>query len=694
MKKILSYSLVLTSIVAILTTCSGPEEITPPTGAGDTIITVEERMEVFEACKKKSAELNNLEGLEDRINFLSWLATQPAFYSYGFAGEDLYAVFQDGRVVLFVHTPLDEPTGGRMSSGRTLKPPANRNPQGRVEDLPKSKKVSLFNGMGRYFDPNNRDAIKGIFDSPNTNNPGYVVVEKEATIANLKAVSDDAVFYIHTHGGAGQLHTRNGPRQTMALWTTELVTAGTEVTYKTDLDEARLCYASSTYHTEASEVHYAITSLFVREYMSFGENCFIYLDACNGFNESISGNVTFRERMIAKATNQKATFVGWTESPTTYKQTAQFIFDRLLGANAGATGGIISQEDPFQRPFDLDQVFADMRSEGLGVSPNGAQLKYKTTLEREVLLRPTIEYIEVDEYTSRMIIYGLFPSDQGHVGVNNVSVAVDSWSPYGITCIIPETGDGSVGDVVVISAQGIESNAVPLTEYIIKLNYSSDDNGIKFAGVANLRIRADVHRRRSKIGETPTKPTYPDLSPNSGFLFNVKGSSASYSLTGRHYDACNIGPCNYQFTGSPTPKAGTLAYTLSAQVNAPFFAMYNWGPEMKSVKISYISANVPGIPFVWQERVQCPDLPVTDVPVERPYDAWFGFPTHEFDASFSIEIAENFNMRPGSWTKSINRATPCSATGTFKQTVTWDVIVPKHAPTESTSSRMANADGE
>jgi hypothetical protein len=449
----------------------------------------------------------------------------------------------------------------------------------------------------------------------------------------------------------------------------------------------------ATYHTEASEPHYAITSSFVREYMSFGENSLIYLDACNGMNESIIGNNTFRERSVAKAINGKATFAGWTGVTNTgaYPNASQFVFDRLLGANSG---GNISQEDPFQRPFDLAPVFADMRNEGLGVASNGAQLTYRTTMEREVLLRPTIESVEVDEYTSTLMIKGFFGWTQGHVGVNNVSVVVKSWTPYGIVCTIPETGDGSVGDVVVVSPEGIKSNAVPLTEYIIKLNYSSDDNGIKFAGVADLRLRADVHRRRSKIGETPTKPTYPDYSPNSGFIFNVKGSSATYALTGRHYDACNHGPCNYQYTGSPTPKNGTVAYTLPPKTSMPFFAMYNWGPEMKSVKISYINASVTGIPMVYQVRVQCPNIPVTDTPVEMPYDAWFGFPTHEFDASFTIEIAENFNMRPGSWTKSINRPTPCSQTGFFKQTVQWDVVVPKYAPTDETSSRMASVDGE
>ena len=60
----------LVSLIASLM-CSTPEEdIIPPTSSEDTTITIEERMEVFEACKKKSVELNNLEGLEDRINSL------------------------------------------------------------------------------------------------------------------------------------------------------------------------------------------------------------------------------------------------------------------------------------------------------------------------------------------------------------------------------------------------------------------------------------------------------------------------------------------------------------------------------------------------------------------------------------------------------------------------------------------------
>jgi hypothetical protein len=682
MKKILSYSLVLVSIIIFLSTCSDPEQITPPTGAGDTIITTEERMEVFEACKKKSAELNNLETLEDRITFLSWLATQPAFYSYGFAGEDLYAIFVDGRIVLFVSTPLVEDIGGRTTTGgRSASQHRSINSTGRTEDLPKAKKVTLITGLGALF-PNSVDVLKGIFTEAAA---GFQVEVKQATVENLKAVSGDAVCYINTHGGAGQLHTKNGPHSIMALWTTELVTDALELSYKEELDEERMCYMFATNDTRASEYHYAITSSFVREYMSFGENCFIYLDACNGFNETIAGNVTFRERMIANATNGKATFVGWTGPTTVYPRTNQFVFDRLLGANSG---GNISQENPFQRPFDIASVFTDMLNEGLGISPNGAELTYKTTLEREVLLRPTIESIEVDEYTSTLIIYGLFPWDQGQVKVADVVAVVTSWSPNGITCIIPETGDGSVGDVVVTSAQGIKSNIVPLTEWIIKLNYSADDNGIKFAGVCDLRLRADIHPRRKKIGEAPTKPTYPDYSPSSGYIFNVKGSSAVYTLTGRKYEVCTMTGCRVQLSESPTPKVGRLDYTLPSSPKLPLLAMYNWGPEMKSVKLSFITINVQDIPSVTEERIQCPDQDEAVIPIEMAYGAWFGFPTNEVDGFINFEIAENYNIRPGNWSKTIDRPWGfCNEHGSFKQTVSWEVIRPKHAPTDETGAR-------
>jgi hypothetical protein len=390
--------------------------------------------------------------------------------------------------------------------------------------------------------------------------------------------------------------------------------------------------------------------------------------------------------MIAKAKNQKATVVGWTGPTTAYRATGQFVFDRLLGANSG---GNISQEEPFQRPFDMASVYTDMRNEGLGVSPNGAQLTYRTTVELGVIVRPTIETMDIEEYTSTLTIKGLFGFDEGHVRVNDVAAAVTSWSPGIITCIIPETGEGSVGDVVVESPAGVKSNAVPLTEYLIKLNYSADDNGIKLAGVATLRLRADVHKRRSKIGETPTKPTYPDLSPVSGRIFNMKGSSAVYTVTGRKYDACNMTGCRVQFTESPTPKVGSIDFKLpNSKTN--FFAMYNWGPEMKTIKLTYLAIAVGDIPLSTEERVNCPDKPEAVIPVEMAYGAWCGFPTTEIDGFITFEIAENYNIRPNSWSKTITRPwSLCNTVGSFKEVISWDVTTPNKEPQDDTSAREA-----
>jgi hypothetical protein len=111
---------------------------------------------------------------------------------------------------------------------------------------------------------------------------------------------------------------------------------------------------------------------------------------------------------------------------------------------------------------------------------------------------------------------------------------------------------------------------------------------------------------------------------------------------------------------------------------------------MKSIKLSFITINVQDIPLVAEERIQCPDLDEVVIPIEMSYAAWFGFPTNEVEGSLTFEIAENYNIRPGNWTKTIDRPWGfCSEHGSFKQTVSWEVTVPKHAPTDETDARVA-----
>ena len=78
----------------------------------------------------------------------------------------------------------------------------------------------------------------------------------------------------------------------------------------------------------------AITEYFVRypRYMSFEENAVLYFDGCNGMTPAAN---SFRNAMIKKAKNEKATFIGWTglTDNRAGEPAAGFIFDRMLGTN-------------------------------------------------------------------------------------------------------------------------------------------------------------------------------------------------------------------------------------------------------------------------------------------------------------------------------------------------------------------------
>ena len=97
MIKNLSLSLFLIVIVSLMFPgCDEPADMDKDP-AGDEM-TVQERMSVLDRCVAKANELNNLVSIEDRMQMLNWLTTEPGFGVAGFAGEQLFAVFKDDRV--------------------------------------------------------------------------------------------------------------------------------------------------------------------------------------------------------------------------------------------------------------------------------------------------------------------------------------------------------------------------------------------------------------------------------------------------------------------------------------------------------------------------------------------------------------------------------------------------------------------
>ena len=677
MKTLACYSLILLLAVATLLQCSDPEE--PGPNNPDQEITVEQRLQILGDLKNKAVELNNLVTAEDRAQFLAWLSTHPHVADAGYAEEDLYAVFNDDRVAFFVRTPLNDSTGRKGGGGRIRQRESQAPSSARTTDLPKTKKVSLFNGLGQLF-TDSRLGIEEAFSKVITQ---YKLDYLDATIENLKAVSGDAVFYITTHGGAGTIRLRKsgGSGFMMGLYTTDSCTAENERKYKADIDSLNLIYMFATYDTKTPEWHYGITHKFIKNYMTFGENALIYADACNSFTNQ-PGAREVRDEVIRKATNNTATYIGWTK--VTYNdvadRTAKFIFERLLGN--------VKTEDPVQRPFDLARIFKDMQDRGLDVNPGGGLLAYRTTSFDEVLLAPTIDSLMIDEYTSTLLIAGLFGHDVGTVTIDGFPADVIAWNPYGVVCKLKESGLGSAGNVVVHSALGHQSNPVPITEWNIKLHYSANDNGIKFFGECTLRLRADIHPRRSKPHETPVRPTHTDYSPSSGRPFNTAGSSATYSISGRKYERCNIGKCTYQFTESPTPKTGTLKLNNWITTGSDVQAHYNWGPEMKSFKIDFLAIGAAPTADLFEERITCPDVPETHIPVQTSYQGSFVLPNHEIDGILQFDIAENYNIRNGGFHKSVPRPwSGCNQSGIFEMEVRWDVVTAKFPPDEFTPAR-------
>jgi hypothetical protein len=679
-----------------------------------TPLTDETRLAALARCDVKATELNELKSEADQKQFIAWVKQQPEFRTAGLLdGSGTYAVFTDERVAFFVDTPLtgDPPDGGRKRGGESTdaiaedKSAGRANQIARTMDVPKSKQVTLYNGMGAYFNTsgNNAAALEKIF---NASLSKFSVTPKDATIENLKTVSGDGIFYIFTHGGGGAI-PKPAPEKdslyVMSLWTKNKVTPQSEGTYKQLLNEKKVAYMRSTFDSEAREWHYGITAEFIRESMSFAENSIIYLDACNTFR-STPGGIIFRQTVLNKAGAKKATYFGWTNETNAFNSalTSQFIFDRLLGTNTEikVETTTIPKEAPLQRPFDLAKVYADVLSRGYAYCPNGAVIAYQSTADPqdEILIVPTIEKLEVFESPSEaaesiLRITGSFGNEKGKVTVNGVDMENVTWGRNYITCSIPDGGEAYAGNVIV-SVHDLQSNPVPLTAWELQITYATNDNGIKMQGVIDLKLRADVHPRRTFPGQQPSRPEYPDLSPSSGYPFH-KSSKATYDISGQKYAKCNWDPCPNTFEETPHVKSGTASYqTLTSPSNAPkLLALYNWSPDRKSIRLTHLSVNLPDITTTtYYHLADCPgeDQEVRNTELTSMN---FNLPNDEIDYVIHFDIADNYNIRTGGYSTVKSRPwNPCDGSGSFEMSVSWPLAHPHFAPDDTTPARVRDGD--
>jgi hypothetical protein len=689
-KKIIrSFLMIVTGIVAMM--CGESLEPIPnniPVAAGPPVteISDEDRYKVLEECSTFVDLLGDLTSDVAQQALVQFLNTKREFAAAGISGKNVWAYFHDGRVAMFIPYWEDvEEEGGRfaMSESAAINN-ASSSSAGRTIGLPKTNSATLFYGLGKLF-RDDRKFLKELFAKSNTN---YTVDLQDASIENLKAVKDLGIFYIATHGGLGYEIPLKDSIATFGLWTTTPATPENDKKYEVDLTWYRLIYMHGYHDDKIKKVwHYAISTEFVREYMTFAENAFQYIDACNSIRPKKLDE--FREVMATKAANRKATYIGWSAPMSTKAgtPTIRFIFDRLLGAHNES----VLMASPVQRPFDVAAIFKDLKSLKLGISSGGGIINYHTNVLSKPILTPSIEYIDIWDYDSEMTIKGLFgenPGKDGEVTVDGVSVPVEWWGDEFLICHLPHAGPGSSGDVVV-SVRGNKSNAVPLSDWTIPLNVSLDQLGMTTEAILNLRIRADIHSYRSRPGESPRPPQGDSLllinESTLGWSFAI-GSNGTYSVGGQSRVTCKIGFCDMSDNKTVIPKSGKLPY-LATPGGLGFAAYYKWSMDMKKLIVA-VDVNIPGVGVEYEWGTVCPGIPSTKA--SKSMTTTFGIHNlHEPLLKLELTLDDRFTIASGKKSKSLAKPSGnCQGTMQMEFSAQWSSVVPKFAPTKDTEARQ------
>lgn len=378
--------------------------------------------------------------------------------------------------------------------------------------LPKSEKYRLFDAMGSYFVPDVRAEIAAMLDAN-----GYRGTREPATIHALRSVAGDGIVYIRSHGGFGSVKRDGSTKDYYALWTATAAMDSTseaaDAQLLDDLKNHRIVYMlfrasrwSQALPVLSAERHYGITQDFVAHYMTFSDNSLVYVDAC-----SSSVLPAFRVGFTTASA-----FFGWSERAAFQQMgpTAQYVFDRLLGANRFAA------ENPRQRPFEFDGLTFDPRF-GKGkpygssrvvqdTGPIEAELTFHQLQGEFSLLAPSIWAVTAVESQNSLEILGSFGSDPGADGRVSIDagsgpqqLTINAWAPNHIRADLPATGEGSYGNVVV-EVRGHLSNARQLLAWEGTLAYTLAEAGtLTQRFELDIRVRVDPQDVRDKPGEAP-----------------------------------------------------------------------------------------------------------------------------------------------------------------------------------------------
>lgn len=568
------HSLFLLTILTALIGCGGGGGGSTTGGPGGGI-TEAERLAVISAVENKVHTLltESLTRAQTNAQILDFLKTRGEFTDAGLSPDSsVWARFKDDRYLIVVNNRDPLPPGAAPAIGGPVTRGAN-------DKITTSRQARLLHSFGTGFD---QQQIPITQMSTMLRDGGYTIAggtEGDARLSTLRTISGDGFLYFNSHGGS---YTFQGGDKVFAAGSSTKVDAFTEKQPEIMADFAanRIAYMTAAngefFEFLGKEIpkfdtRYSINHRFVSQYWSFGSNAIVFMNACySGITTTNNGAQRFYEAIFAKGGGAYLGWDGIVSTPTSEKAPL-FLVDRLSAANTERP------EDPKQRPFLVTAVVDDMHAKSIVPGANGTNivLKFSAGGVSDVGLRPTIEYLAMNEFLDILYLIGSFGSELGEVIVDGAPAQILSWGSDQISVRIPVKGKGSGGEVVVKVHQK-ESNKRILSKYISTFELHQKDSGsLQVIVNGTLVFRSDMGKRRNKISG---KHEYPDPfialigSPESVVTYKASGSDngTSYSGSGTLVWAKDQVPDplnpdgRYALSGTYDTKTGRIAIGLIA----------------------------------------------------------------------------------------------------------------------------------
>jgi hypothetical protein len=483
------------------------------------------------------------------------------------------------------------------------------------------------------FVPSRQIAYAAAFANAGYPTSNYRAEEGSASLDNVAALQNGGVDFldISTHGGVYQ---KPSGSQYLFLSTTP-VTAANMQKWSADLKSGNLIYGLTLYPSGYVALGtFAFTPAFITSHVTFNPGAIVDNISCFGASPLIATSVqnTFFAANVGM-------YYGWTKSVrgVDSDDSDAFLLDRTLGEQSPSVDGLatyVTERSPAQRPFSLFETYATMSQETRSDPLIGSSDNYVTStpvnsqLAQENMLfppsadgavahlievpspslaagapipandiieygRPSIALAAVDEApTATLTLDGEFPSTQGSLVMSSsqsspagaAPLSITSWSTSTITATIPPEGPAAAGYLYVISAGGVPSNPVPLTQWagtahvVRSFTLGSapfDNTGSGTATIAadfTFHFRADVHPVVGTIDTTaePQNFFFPDVeSDATGTFSTVTGQWTSSNQSQSATISSDSPPLMVPFPSSAQGSLGIMPNAVASSQLQP-----------------------------------------------------------------------------------------------------------------------------